>query len=288
MKISRIYCVMMIALIAGIFSSCKTVQVETSTFSPYGDVGAFVEASIPLGATDTTQTTQSPGPAVRADNLDAEINRLMESLEHPDVKADNLLYDSTLEEIADKTRLRDALIKEANQGAPPALVFDEETPDGREPAPEPKGFLGSIGSGILTAGHFVKDGFFDYSSKTEGAKSAAGTGLVAWGLGYWGNRNQWWQINEIGGAVHNTGGTDTADLATAATALANRDATTVDATGSGNNFRFTDLPQDTQLKVNVTGNNNSAEFDFQRDTQGETSVTVFRPAPTFSDEGAQE
>ena len=278
--INRLYYAMTLILILAMTNGCR---IPRPTIEPVNAPYPGLQASIPWGpgATDSTQTSTT-GPAMRADQLDAEINRLRAHQQTAEVQAEPLRLESVNNEIRHLTRKRDALLAESERNQQGEFVADEETPQGRiEPPPAP-GFWRGMGNGILAAGQFIKDGFFDYSTKTEGAKSAAGTGLLSYGLVWFGNQREWWQVNEVAGAVHNTDATNRAQLAEAATALANADATTASVDGSGNQVSFQDLPQDTEIKLTVRGNNNRAEFDFQQDTQRETSIS-FVPATTTAD-----
>lgn len=228
---------------AALMVGCQSARVSPSIYP----VGAQV--SIPIGATGSTSVTRSPGPAEQANELQKQIDGLMQSLEHPEVQGDIVLFDSTLEEIEDKQRLRDALLREADDGG--ALIADEETPAGRiEPRKK-------------TVPEHLKDTFADYSDKWEGTKTTGAQGSALYSLLALGNAAKIWKIDEIAFAEDRTGDsiTRSENLAQAARDLSRANADEVQISGEGNNLSFEDRNGARTLKLEVSGNDNFVTID---------------------------
>ena len=222
-------------------------QLAFEPLGPDGQPGGYLRYTVkprkvPAGTTDTTATTAATSAALRADQLQREIDALYAHLGDPAVQADPVRVRAVHDEIDRKERLQGALLNEAGLQAG-ALVVDEESPQGRtEPVSK-------------TLGEHTRDIFWDYRDAWEAVKTSLSQGGAGYSLASLGNAAGVWKIREAAFYQRSTGG-DNSSLRVAGEALqasATRDADQINASGNSR-VEIRDQEQGRRLIVDASGN----------------------------------
>ena len=279
------YIALLLILTAAALVGCKAppnrynLQTYVQPIAPDGQPGLTAGFTLPIGPASATTSTATTTTDVEAGELWRRLKVFIDIYVNPAVGQEDrdnaaAAIVGIKKELTDRGLWRqvplvqhegdDPLVREIQEILDSGMLTNQQiaTPG---PAPEP-GFW----KGLL----------WDYRDGTETLKTTFWQLVAAYGLAGVAHEIGW---VDIGGFAFWDSSDDEAErsrnLNQAATALANADANTAEIDGSGNEIELKDLPQDTEIKLTVRGNNNTASLDFQRDTQRETTVT-FTPTPS--------